>query len=174
MCYTKKDADRYFSSFIPERSLHMFRLWGKIIKDNHLLKDMTVSNDTEDTRTHKIFSPWRLSATLGTLDRVFGWIPPSRNSVGTTRPVFTRTALLTPLISIIWKFRSWKNKTFPGRRECPVTSRMDACLALPFFILCIFSRPGSISLHPEKISDFPPASVPEAVWLPGRPTQCGA
>ena len=27
----------------------MFRLWGKIIKD------MTVSNDTEDTRTHKIF-----------------------------------------------------------------------------------------------------------------------
>ena len=33
----------------------MFRLWGKLIKDNHLLKDMTVSNDTEDTRTHKIF-----------------------------------------------------------------------------------------------------------------------
>ncbi len=33
----------------------MFRLWGKIIKDNHLIKDMTVSNDTEDTRTHKIF-----------------------------------------------------------------------------------------------------------------------
>ena len=27
----------------------MFRLWGKIIKDNHLIKD------TEDTRTHKIF-----------------------------------------------------------------------------------------------------------------------
>lgn len=33
----------------------MFRLWGKIIKDNNLIKDMTVSNDTEDTRTHKIF-----------------------------------------------------------------------------------------------------------------------
>ena len=33
----------------------MFRLWGKIIKDNHLIKDMTVSNDTDDTRTHKIF-----------------------------------------------------------------------------------------------------------------------
>ena len=33
----------------------MFRLWRKIIKDNHLIKDMTVSNDTEDTRTHKIF-----------------------------------------------------------------------------------------------------------------------
>ena len=33
----------------------MFRLCGKIIKDNHLIKDMTVSNDTEDIRTHKIF-----------------------------------------------------------------------------------------------------------------------
>lgn len=33
----------------------MFRLWGKIFKDNRMLKDMTVSNDTEDTRTHKIF-----------------------------------------------------------------------------------------------------------------------
>ena len=33
----------------------MFRMWGKIWKDNHLIKDMTVSNDTEDTRTHKIF-----------------------------------------------------------------------------------------------------------------------
>ena len=33
----------------------MFRLWGKMIRENHLIKDMTVSNDTEDTRTHKIF-----------------------------------------------------------------------------------------------------------------------
>ena len=33
----------------------MFRVWAKIIKDNHLLKDLTVENDTEDTRTHKVF-----------------------------------------------------------------------------------------------------------------------
>lgn len=33
----------------------MFRLWGKIMKNNRLVKDMTVSNDTDDTRTHKIF-----------------------------------------------------------------------------------------------------------------------
>ncbi len=33
----------------------MFRLWAKIIKDNHLLTDLTVENDTEDTRTHKVF-----------------------------------------------------------------------------------------------------------------------
>lgn len=33
----------------------MFRLWGKIWKDNHLLNDLTVQDDSEDTRTHKIF-----------------------------------------------------------------------------------------------------------------------
>lgn len=33
----------------------MFRLWGKIWKDNHLLNDFTVQDDSEDTRTHKIF-----------------------------------------------------------------------------------------------------------------------
>ena len=33
----------------------MFRLWGKIWKDNHLIKDTVICNDTEDTRTHKIF-----------------------------------------------------------------------------------------------------------------------
>ncbi len=33
----------------------MFRVWGKIYKDNRMLKDITVCNDTEDTRTHKVF-----------------------------------------------------------------------------------------------------------------------
>ncbi len=33
----------------------MFRLWGKIWKDNRLVKDTVICNDTEDTRTHKIF-----------------------------------------------------------------------------------------------------------------------
>ena len=33
----------------------MFRLWGKIWKENHLLKDTVICDDTEDTRTHKIF-----------------------------------------------------------------------------------------------------------------------
>ncbi len=31
------------------------RLWGKIWKDNHLLQDTVVTDDREDTRTHKIF-----------------------------------------------------------------------------------------------------------------------
>lgn len=31
------------------------RLWGKIWKDNRLLKDKVICNETDDTRTHKIF-----------------------------------------------------------------------------------------------------------------------
>lgn len=34
----------------------MFRLWGKIWDDNHLIKDMVVENKEEDTRTHKVFN----------------------------------------------------------------------------------------------------------------------
>lgn len=33
----------------------MFRLWGKIWQDNHMLKDMVYENDKADTRTHKVF-----------------------------------------------------------------------------------------------------------------------
>lgn len=33
----------------------MFRLWGKIFKDNRMLKDTVVCDDSQDTRTHKIF-----------------------------------------------------------------------------------------------------------------------
>lgn len=33
----------------------MFRLWGKEIKDNHLLRDTVICEDSDDTRTHKIF-----------------------------------------------------------------------------------------------------------------------
>lgn len=33
----------------------MFRLWAKLLKDNHLLKDTVIINDTEETRTHKVF-----------------------------------------------------------------------------------------------------------------------
>ena len=33
----------------------MFRLWAKVFKDNHLLMDTVICNDSPDTRTHKIF-----------------------------------------------------------------------------------------------------------------------
>lgn len=31
------------------------RIWFKIMQDNHLLSDITITDDSEDTRTHKIF-----------------------------------------------------------------------------------------------------------------------
>ena len=31
------------------------RIWGKLIQDNHMLRDMTVTDDSSETRTHKIF-----------------------------------------------------------------------------------------------------------------------
>ena len=31
------------------------RIWFKMIQDNHLLKDYTFLDESEDTRTHKIF-----------------------------------------------------------------------------------------------------------------------
>lgn len=39
----------------------MFRLWGKIWKDNHLLQDEVICDDSINTRTKKIF---------GTLDEL--------------------------------------------------------------------------------------------------------
>lgn len=33
----------------------MFRLWGKIYKDNRLIKDTVICEESEDTRTHKTF-----------------------------------------------------------------------------------------------------------------------
>lgn len=33
----------------------MFRLWGKEIKDNRMVRDTTVCIDSDDTRTHKVF-----------------------------------------------------------------------------------------------------------------------
>lgn len=31
------------------------RIWGKMWKSNHLIKDMTVTDNSDDTRTHKVF-----------------------------------------------------------------------------------------------------------------------
>lgn len=33
----------------------MFRLWAREFKNNHMLKDTVIADDSSDTRTHKIF-----------------------------------------------------------------------------------------------------------------------
>ncbi len=32
------------------------RIWAKIFTDNHLIKDVTIEDYSDDTRTHKIFN----------------------------------------------------------------------------------------------------------------------
>lgn len=34
----------------------MFRMWVKLISDNHLLKDTVICYDNEETRTHKVMN----------------------------------------------------------------------------------------------------------------------
>ncbi|MCP1101939.1 hypothetical protein M2454_000733 [Aequitasia blattaphilus] len=34
----------------------MFRLWAKEFKDNRMVKDMVIEDDSKDTRTHKVFN----------------------------------------------------------------------------------------------------------------------
>ena len=31
------------------------RIWFKMMRDNHLLRDITITDESKDTRTHKIF-----------------------------------------------------------------------------------------------------------------------
>ncbi|HBA64426.1 MAG TPA: hypothetical protein DCZ20_11270 [Lachnospiraceae bacterium] len=33
----------------------MFRLWAKEWKENHMIRDMVVCDESDDTRTHKVF-----------------------------------------------------------------------------------------------------------------------
>lgn len=34
----------------------MFRLWAKVFKDNRMLRDVTIEDESKDTRTHKVFN----------------------------------------------------------------------------------------------------------------------
>jgi len=34
----------------------MFRIWAREFKDNRMIKDITVCDDSDDTRTHKVFN----------------------------------------------------------------------------------------------------------------------
>ena len=43
------------SFFCAGKESIMFRLWGKEFKDNRMLCDTVICDETDDTRTHKIF-----------------------------------------------------------------------------------------------------------------------
>ncbi len=45
-----------------KQELNMFRMWIREWKDNHVLRDVTIGDPTEDTRTHKVLSAIRKAA----------------------------------------------------------------------------------------------------------------
>ena len=75
----------------------MFRLWGKLWKDNHLLKDTVICDDSEDTRTHKIFRGLESICYEMDLGNPIWLESTVRHSI--------RIILWIPLILIIWRFR---------------------------------------------------------------------
>ena len=82
----------------------MFRLWGKIYKNNKLLRDTVICDESDDTRTHKIFhaldeicyefdlsKPIWLNANIADFKKI-------------VRPGFHRIILWMEFLLIIWKF----------------------------------------------------------------------
>ena len=48
-------AQELVVSLASQKGKTMFRLWGKIFKDNRILKDFVIEDASVDTRTHKVF-----------------------------------------------------------------------------------------------------------------------
>ena len=87
----------------------MFRMWGKVFADNHLLKDFVVENPSLDmTRTKKVF------AALETIAHEFDlavpiWLPSNISDFKRhAKTRFTQDSLLRQSILTILKFRSLK------------------------------------------------------------------
>jgi hypothetical protein len=38
------------------RRIKMFRLWARIFKENHMVRDTVICDNSGDTRTHKVFN----------------------------------------------------------------------------------------------------------------------
>ena len=86
----------------------MFRLWGKEFKDNRMLKDLVICDESDDTRTHKIFHALDEICYKFDLSKPL-WIPRSMNLNAIRVLDFIRILSLMKLSLIILKFRSLRN-----------------------------------------------------------------
>ncbi len=90
----------------------MFRLWGKIFKDNRMLQDAVICNsDYTMSRTAMIFDAMDQLCYQFDLGHPV-WLDAlrSKNLNATTRPGLPVIILLNRLILIIWKSRCWKSR----------------------------------------------------------------
>ena len=83
----------------------MFQMWGKLVENNHILQDLTVCIDDEDTRTHKVFraldeicDAWNLAKPI--------WLD---TNISEFKRGSHRIILLNRWSLIIWKFRLQRN-----------------------------------------------------------------
>ena len=112
----------------------MFRLWGKEFKDNHMLRDTVICDETDETRTHKIFNA--LDSICYEFDRS-GWIIILMNSKDMTRQDSIRITLWIPLILTIWRFILLKNKLCINNKK--EVRRPPFTEGLPDFFLMFYS-----------------------------------
>ena len=82
----------------------MFRLWGRIWKDNHMLKDTVICDDRQETRTHKVFHCLEQICYELDLGNPI-WILRCGILRSTVKHVFIRIILLNRLTLITWKYR---------------------------------------------------------------------
>ena len=83
----------------------MFRLWGKIWKDNRMLQDTVVCDDSDDTRTHKIFHGLEEICYQMDLGNPIWLDARCGISKSMIRPIFIRIISLNILNSTTWRSR---------------------------------------------------------------------
>ena len=110
----------------------MFRLWGKEFKDNHMLRDTVICDETDETRTHKIFNA--LDSICYEFDLSIIIL---MNSKDMTRQDSIRIILWIPLILIIWRFILLKNKLCINNKK--EVRRPPFTEGLPDFFLMFYS-----------------------------------
>ena len=86
----------------------MFRIWGKIFKDNHLLQDMVYENSDPDlNRTRKVYAGLHEFCMAFDLQKPI-WLEKNITEFKRSEPVFIRIILLSKSNLTIWKFMSLK------------------------------------------------------------------
>lgn len=83
----------------------MFRLWGRIWKDNHMLKDTVICDDRRRPGHTRFFTAWSRSAMSWILAIPSGLTPLSGILRSTAKHGFIRIISLSRLTSITWKSR---------------------------------------------------------------------
>ena len=87
----------------------MFRLWGKEFKDNRMLRDTVICDDSDETRTHKIFNALEEICYEFDLSKPIWLDVTIAEFKKHARQGFIRIILWIPLILIIWRSRSLRS-----------------------------------------------------------------